>query len=525
MQPDATAPRPPRQGLMARIPESWRMPLLRLALAWVALIAVFFPDWRDMAAQWWDSSTYNHVLLIPVILVWLVLLRREQLVRIAPVAWWWGLLPFAGALVLWLLGTFSGLNLARQAGAVVMLQGAFLALMGPRVAWGLLFPLAYMLFLIPFGDELVPMLQMITAKITIALTHWSGIPAHIDGVFIDTPVGLFEVAEACSGVKFLIAMIALGTLVAHVCFRGWRRRAAFMAVCVLLPILANGVRAWGTIYIAQFRGVEFAAGFDHIFYGWVFFALVMAVVLGLAWRFFDRTIDDSFIDGAAIERMPLPRWLGGQAVASPLKVLTVGAGLVAMALVWSALAARLSAPMPERVALPEVPGWTVVDYRPIASWEPRAQGAAHRLIGSYADDHGRRVDVFIALYPNQNEGHEAGGFGQGALMPNSSWSWIGDGPTTQGAKSERLLSQGLPVGRVERLALTWYRNGDSITGSNVRLKLANMADRLLLRGDATTLLIVSAEEREGQRAQEAIDAFLASTGPVGAWMDRVAKLP
>ena len=52
-----------------------------------------------------------------------------------------------------------------------------------------------------------------------------------------------------------------------------------------------------------------------------------------------------------------------------------------------------------------------------------------------------------------------------------------------------------------------------------------MADRLLLRGDATTLLIVSAEEREGQRAQEAIDAFLASTGPVGAWMDRVAKLP
>ena len=133
--------------------------------------------------------------------------------------------------------------------------------------------------------------------------------------------------------------------------------------------------------------------------------------------------------------------------------------------------------------------------------------------------------MFIALYPNQNEGNEAGGFGQGALMPNSSWSWIGNGPATQGATGERLLSQGSPVGRVERLALTWYRNGESVTGSNMRLKLANMADRLLLRGDATTLLIVSAEEREGQRAQEAIDAFLTATGPVGAWMDRVANLP
>jgi exosortase/archaeosortase family protein len=62
------------------------------------------------------------------------------------------------------------------------------------------------------------------------------------------------VAEACSGVKFLIAMVALGVLVANVCFRSWHRRAAFMALCVAVPILANGVRAWGTIYAAQYVG-------------------------------------------------------------------------------------------------------------------------------------------------------------------------------------------------------------------------------------------------------------------------------
>jgi len=82
-----------------------------------------------------------------------------------------------------------------------------------------------MLFLVPFGDELVPTLQMITADLTIALVHLSGIPAVIDGVFIDTPIGLFEVAEACSGVKFLVAMVALGSLAAHVCFASWWRRA------------------------------------------------------------------------------------------------------------------------------------------------------------------------------------------------------------------------------------------------------------------------------------------------------------
>src|SRR5690606_3093355 len=117
----------------------------------------------------------------------------------------------------------ADVDLLSQLAAVAMLQAAALALLGPQVAAALLFPLAYMAFLVPFGDELVPALQMVTAKMAVALTHWSGVPAQIDGVFIDTPAGLFKVAEACSGVKFLIAMVALGMLVANVCFKSWRR--------------------------------------------------------------------------------------------------------------------------------------------------------------------------------------------------------------------------------------------------------------------------------------------------------------
>jgi exosortase/archaeosortase family protein len=161
-----------------------------------------------------------------------------------------------------------------------------------------------MYFLVPFGGEIIPPLQAITARIAIALTHLSGVPATLTGVFIDTPIGRFEVAEACSGVKFLIAMIALGALVAHMGFRSSQRRALFLAACCVVPVLANGVRAWGTIYVAQSQGVAFAAGFDHIVYGWIFFALVMAAVLGVAWRFFDRPIDDRLVDVDAIETSP-----------------------------------------------------------------------------------------------------------------------------------------------------------------------------------------------------------------------------
>jgi len=302
MQPDAMTLRSPRPG--ERLPFAWRASLLRLVLAWVALVALTSGEWAEMLRQWWDASTYNHILLVPPILAWLVRLRWPELIRLAPQAWWPGLVAVAAAMIVWLAGGVTAINLVAQLGAVLMLQAAVAAVLGPRVTAGLLFPLGYMLFLVPFGDEIVPALQAITADLAVSLTLASGVPAVVDGIFIDTPAGLFEVAEACSGVKFLVAMVALGTLVAHLCFASWKRRAAFMLVAVIVPVLANGVRAWGTIYVAQSQGIAFAAGFDHIVYGWIFFAAVMIVVLGASWRWFDRAPEDPLVDVAAIEAAP-----------------------------------------------------------------------------------------------------------------------------------------------------------------------------------------------------------------------------
>ena len=501
------------------LPPAWRMPLVGLAAAWVMLIALFLPDWRDMAAQWWDISTYNHILLIPAIVAWLVSLRATELAKLAPQAWWPGLVLAGLALLLWVAGSFAGLSLARQLGAVVMLQGAALALLGPRVGWALAFPLAYLLFLVPVGEELVPMLQLVTARMTMTLLDTSGVPALLEGVFITTPFGYFKVAEACSGVKFLIAMIAFGALVANLCFKSWPRRAAFMAVAVAVPVLANGVRAWGTIFISKSQGIEFAAGFDHVFYGWVFFAVVIVLVLGLGWRWFDRAIDDPMIDAAAIQANP-------RLAARPIRRETALAGLALLALAaigWSAAAARLSAPLPARIALPMVPGWQRVDYTPQVWWQPRHGGADHRLLGRYANAAGDTVDVSYALYAGQSEGREAGGYGEGAWMPDTDWAWAEPGPPLAGGKVDRLAA----AGKSERLAATWYRSGGLVTGSNARLKLANAADRLVLHAHPTATLILSAEERPGHPAPRALHRFLGATGASvhgpGAWMDRIAS--
>lgn len=300
MPPDAALP-----ALSA--PAPWHRALVRLALAWAVLFALTAGEWREMAHQWWNIDTYNHVLLVPAILAWLVWLRRDELARIAPQPWAPGVGWVAAGLVLWLGGSSLGINLIAQAGAVAALQGAAIAILGVRVALVLSFPLGFAAFLVPFGDELIPALQQVTARMAVALTHFSGVPAVIHGLFIDTPAGRFVVAEECSGVKFLIAMAALAVLVGWTGFTRWKPRLVLLAAAALVSILANGFRAWGTIFVAQWVGAERAGGFDHIVYGWIFFGLVIASVLGFAWRFLDRTPGEAGLSAAEAASHPLTR--------------------------------------------------------------------------------------------------------------------------------------------------------------------------------------------------------------------------
>ncbi|WP_427967358.1 exosortase A [Altererythrobacter sp.] len=328
MLPDRLTLSWPGEGPLTRLPAAWRNALLQLAVAWMGLILLTAREWGEMLHQWWDIDTYNHILLVPIIVAWLVALRKDVLGRLTPTAWWPGIACVALALFLWFAGRVTEINLFAQAGAVAALQGAVLALLGPRVGAALLLPLGYMAFLVPFGDEIIPSLQTITAKIAIALTHLSGVSATIDGIYIDTAAGLFVVAEACSGVKFLIAMVALGALVCFTAFASWTRRAIFLLACVVVPILANGVRAWGTIYIAQSQGVEFAAGFDHIFYGWIFFAVVVVLLLGAAWRYFEREPDEAGLSLEQIESNSLLAILDRN-LANPVALLAALAAILA----------------------------------------------------------------------------------------------------------------------------------------------------------------------------------------------------
>jgi len=494
--------------------QAWRSHLVALGAAVGAIGLLFVRDGLDMARIWWTSTTFNHCFLVVPIIAWLVWQRLPELKALAPRAWAPGLALVAAGGLAWLLGEAGNVALFRHVALVLMVQGAVIACLGRAVARGLAFPIFYAFFLVPFGDQLVAPLQTLTARMSMTLLALTGVPAHIEGIFISTPSGLFRVAEACSGVRFLVAMAALGALAANLCFRSWPRRALFVAFALAVSVLANGVRAFGTIYIAWLTNNEVAVGIDHLVYGWVFFAVVIALIVAAGWRFMDRAPNARWFDPAELqgpEAEPGPPSRVAQAAA-------VAVALAAAGPLWTgAVAAAGTRAVPES-PLPEVGGWTRLPAGP--EWQPHFVGADRIRQARYRNSAGQQVDLAIIVFARQSEGRELVGYGQGAADEDGAWSWTGEAPAPADGKAERIGSHGKV-----REVVSFYRVGRALTGSAARVKLETVRVRLLGGPQRAVAVMVAAEApADGLSPRPAIDAFLEDLGPVAPLADRAAGL-
>jgi len=479
----------------------WRNHLIALGAVIALTLALFARDATAMAVIWWTSSTFNHCLVIIPIVIWLISLRFDEVKQLTPGVWLPGIILFASAALLWVLGEAAGLGLLRHTALVLMIQSAVIAILGKQVARGLMFPLFYLIFLIPFGEELVPLLQTLTAKICVFLLTHSSIPSKIDGIFITVPNGFYQVAAACSGVKFLIAMLAYGALAANVCFRSNRRRVIFMMFAIILPILANGFRAFGTIYIGYLTNTNFAQSFDHVIYGWFFFAFVMGVLMLASWHWFDRKLSDPWLHNIPPAGKPAMTVMQG-ALASVMILL--------LPMVWTLAVANAGhVPVEHQVALPDVPGWQRIDIDMAHPWAPRFDGADHRLFGRYRNQNGEVVDLAVTIYGWQDEGRKIIGYGHGAVDPDGPWRWTSDESAPPNGKAERILGPD----KVTRLVESYYVVGGVTSANPASIKLSTMAAKLFGGDQSAVAVLVSAEEGTGD-ARAACDHFVAALGPV-----------
>ena len=243
--PSAVAGSAPRPRLSA---SSWRLIALALLAPFVLLLRHRALDRRDLEQLRNLRPRLRHPADQPVA----GLAPARQLRALPPTPYW-------PALVLLAAGRrrlAAGAHGRSAGGAAVRARrhaaGDRAGRAGPR-AWraSLAFPLLFLLFAVPFGEVFIAPLIEFTADFTVAAVQLTGIPVLRNGTRFDLPTGSWSVVEACSGVRYLISSVTLGCLYAYLTYRSTTRRALFVALSIVVPIIANGLRAYMIVMIGH----------------------------------------------------------------------------------------------------------------------------------------------------------------------------------------------------------------------------------------------------------------------------------
>jgi len=249
--------------------QAWLAAGIALGLAAVALCGLFWREAEGAYTVWSESTAYNHCFLILPVAAYLAWTRRYVFVSEAPHPDLRMLLVLVPLSLMWVVAALISVLEIQQLVVLSMFQAIAFAVLGWRAYRGMLLPLLYLYFLVPFGYFLVPYLQDLTAAAAIWGLKLVGIPVYSDGILIEVPAGNFVIAEACAGLRFLIASVAFGVFFAGVIYRSRARQLGFVALSVIVPIIANCIRAWGIIALAEWTNATQAIEADHIIYGWV----------------------------------------------------------------------------------------------------------------------------------------------------------------------------------------------------------------------------------------------------------------
>jgi exosortase A len=428
-----------------------------------------------MVSVWLESETFTHGFLILPISLWLVWRDREKLrtVSVRPKPSVLSLTLLAG--MAWLVADIVDVSVVKQLAFVLILVTGIWSIIGSAAARCLAFPLGFLFLAVPMGRELIPPLMEFTSDTTEFLVRASGVPVYRDGNFLSLPTGNWSVVEACSGVRYLIASFTLGLLYSHLTYRSIWRKSAFLLASVLVPIIANSLRAYGIVMIGHLSNMELATGVDHLVYGWVFFGFVILLLfwIGGYWAEDTTVAVQARQPGEPTQQASA----AGQSVffVSLLAILLAGTGpLMARSFEAGQYEQLHIEAMRTPVAAPNWSGSTsnALDWRP-------AQRNADREIDSYYAKSDQAVGLYLRQYLQQ---------GDDAELVHGGSVWRPDPKVWRVAHYRSVPLKSPYLTRVaeariigpdtELLVWSWYRVGDRSTSNPYLAKLFEAGQRL-----------------------------------------------
>jgi exosortase A len=471
---------------MVRSKLDWAPALLLLVL----VLLLFHHTAAAMVSIWIRSETFQHAFLVLPISIWLVWRRRTALAALPVRPTPWLLIPVAAVNFFWLLGSLGQVAAASQFALVTLVILCVPAMFGWAVTRLLVFPLFFLCFSVPFGEFAVPVLQEWTADMTVLALRLTGIPVYREGMQFVIPSGTWSVVAACSGIRYLIACFMVGVLYAYLNFRSLKRRLLFTLAALLVPVLANWIRAYTIVMIGHLTGSPMILGVEHTTYGWVLFGVVVMLLFVLAGRWAEEEAPTTALPSAAWTPARSGRSWG---VAAGILALCVGVQA------WAWHLDRSSELPPPRIELPAAPeGWRVDAERVSLDWPPEFANPSATAFRSYADADAR-VDLWVAYYRQQGESRKLVTSTHRVVSSEGlAWRSLRTGTRVAAADlppfDTHLVSRGAaPTLQSTERFRVWqlYWVGGRWMVNPAQIKLRQVFDRLLGRGDDGAIVLLA----------------------------------
>jgi EpsI family protein len=336
-----------------------------------------------------------------------------------------------------------------------------------------------------------------------------------DGYFIDIPEGRFEIAEACAGLRFLIAASVFSWLFAVLMYRSWLRRGFYIALAIAAAIVANGMRALGIIFLAHVLDNVTAATADHILYGWLFFSLVIALLVGIGMLLTEKGEPPVRVAPRPVA-MAGSRWHLG---AIPLAALLAVTGPAYAA--WQNSLVRNN-PLPEIGSPMVASGWQVRADKP-TDWGPTVRGADREYLETFNGPGSAVVTRYVGLFRLRATGNRLT-LSQNRVADGVEWRIARQGRAQVDLAGRRVAVTRAEIFRGPHRALVWsfYVVDGSIAAGLLEAKLLQL--RAVLhwgRPIGAFVVVETSADNPVDSAERDLRQFLAVSQPLPEYVDKL----
>lgn len=264
---------------------------LIFALFSIFSVFIYSPYLLELFALSRENELYSHIMFIPVVSAYFMYSNRKKIFPQISFSYTGLLLVLASvggyaAAQKTHLGEIDFLSVMVLSWAV-LISGGFWATYGTRAAKSALFPLAFLVFMVPLPeaalDSLTRFLQSWSTETASLIFNLVGAPVQRDGYFFHLPGLTVEVAKQCSGIRSSMALFISGVLASHLFLRTWPAKGALIAVVVPIAVLKNGLRITALTLSGYYIDERMFYGSLHTNGGMLFFAIAVAIAGAGIW--------------------------------------------------------------------------------------------------------------------------------------------------------------------------------------------------------------------------------------------------